>query len=138
LFFFLYEQINRRNWFNYTGPNYICYDKQYCQKDFLKQTTILKNNLTCFYVDQILFSWKNFYEYIIYLFSSCFYSMIPINNDKLYKCYLSDTFISIYRVKDKNNDCFFFNEDEDLKIDFCLFSSNDHFKCLTNASECIR
>ena len=53
-----------------------------------------------------------------------------------YKCNLSNSFISIYRLKDKNKDCYF-NEDEDANLDLCSFNTNDQFKCLTNQSECI-
>ena len=139
--FFLYEKPHRTNWLNYTGPNYICYNKQYCDKNISILPTILKNNLTCFDVNQRLFSWENFIEYVIYLFSSCYLNISPsflVSNDKMfYKCNISDRYVSIYRLKDHRQDCFF-NEDEDSNINLCLFNTNDHFKCLTNENECIR
>jgi hypothetical protein len=132
--YFLYDKTNRINWPN---PNYICYKKEFCPNNTLNLSTISKNDLTCFYVNQTNFSWKNFYESILYLFSSCFSSSISINDKMLYKCNLSQSFISIYRLQDKNKDCFF-NEDENPNIDLCSFNINDLFKCLINQSQCIR
>ncbi|CAF4029208.1 unnamed protein product, partial [Rotaria sordida] len=138
--YFLYDKLNRTNWLNYTGPNYICYKKEYCPNLIWNFSVIIKNNLTCFSIDQKIFSWKNFYEYVIYLFSPSYWNsslLTNINDKMLYKCDLSNTFISIYRVKDKKQDCFF-NDDENPNIDLCLLNTNDQLKCLTNENECTR
>ena len=55
----------------------------------------------------------------------------------LYKCNLSETFIPIYRLNDKKQDCFF-NQDENINLNICLLNLNDHFKCLTNETECVQ
>ena len=136
-----YDKMNRLDWFNYTGPDYICYSKEYCQKNLSVGPTIFKNNLTCFYVNQTTFSWTNFHEYIIYVFNPCYSnfstSLIFINDKMLYKCNLSEQSLSIYRVKDRIKDCYY-NEDEDSNINLCLFNTNNQFKCLTNENECIQ
>ena len=67
--FFLYMKISRTNWLNYTGPDYVCYKKHFCENNLLSLPVIIKNNFICIYVDQNIFSWKNFPEYVIYLFS---------------------------------------------------------------------
>ncbi|CAF1580370.1 unnamed protein product [Adineta ricciae] len=138
--FFLYEKSNRTNWFDYSGPNYICYNETICPKKISKLPTIVKNNLTCFYVDQRVFSWENFYEYIIYLFRPCFsnyQSSLFDDNKMLYQCELSNELISINRVKDRNKDCYW-NEDEYSNINLCSFTLVDQFTCLTNKSDCVR
>ena len=135
--FFLYENINRNNWLIYSGPNAICYKKDYCPN---KTWTFTRQDLVCFYVDEKIFSWKNFYEYVVQMFSSCYSSShlpVHIKANTLYQCNLSQTFISIYRVKDKTKDCFF-NEDENKDIDLCSLKINGKFECFTNSSECIR
>ncbi|CAF1673394.1 unnamed protein product, partial [Adineta ricciae] len=138
--FLLYEKSNRTSWFDYAGPNYICYNDTICQKDISKLPTIVKNNLTCFYVDQRVFSWENFYEYITYLFRPCFFnyrSSSFADNKMLYQCQLSNELISIDRVKDRKKDCYW-NEDEYSNINLCSFTLVDQFTCLTNKSDCIR
>ena len=136
--FFFYDQLtDRLSWFNYSGPNYICYKKEYCPNYIFHSSTISKKNFTCFSVNQRSFSWKNFYEDIIQLFRPCFSSLISINNELLFECHLSHSLISISRVKDKKKDCFY-NEDEDSTINLCSLNTNDIFHCLSNRNECIR
>ena len=137
--FFLYDKLNRVNWIDSPGPDYICYNNEYCQTNNFPFSTIIKDNLRCFSVNQRMFSWQNFYEYVTHVFSSCFhtFSSDMINNRMFYRCDLSNTYISIYRVKNKRKDCYF-NEDERSSINLCSLKTNDQFRCLTNMNECVR
>ena len=132
--FFLYDKLHHINWSNSSIPDFICYKHQYCPINTFK--TISKNNFECLPLNQTVFSWKNFYEHIIYLFNPCFNTLVS-SNEKFYRCNLSNTFISNYRVKDKKKDCYF-NEDEQRDIDVCSLKTNDQFQCLTNPNECIQ
>ncbi len=104
--YFLYDKTHRIDWFKYPSPNSICYQKEFCPNYTFSFSTFSKNNLTCFSIDQTSFSWKNFYEYIVHLFSPCFSSSLSINHPMLYQCNRSQSLVSIYRLKDKNKDCF--------------------------------
>ena len=127
--FFFYDKTE----FISAKPNSICYKKEFCPN---KTWTFAKDDLVCFPTDRQIFSWMNFYGYVIHLFSSC-YSTEYVNANNLYKCELSQTLISIHRVKNKRKDCFF-NEDESEQIDLCSLKINDQFRCFTNTSHCIR
>ena len=135
--YFLYDQNNRIDWVDYSGPNSICYKKEFCHNYIFNLSTFSRKNLTCFSINQRNFSWKNFYEYVLHFFSPCFSSLIGINHPMFYQCKSSQSLISIFRLKDKKKDCFF-NEDEDLNINLCSFNINDLFKCLSNENQCIR
>ena len=139
---FLYQPKNRPSWTQYTGPDFICYQSASCPKQLTISPTLFKTGLSCMLMNSTIFTWKNFYEYVIYLFSPCFVSandtlLISRNYDKVYRCDRSNTFVSIHRVKDRRNDCFF-GEDEDPRIDLCSLDSADLFICMTHRTECIR
>ena len=137
--FFLYDKLNHGNWIDSSGPDYICYKNEYCQTNNFTFSTIIKDNLRCFSVNQRMFSWQTFYEYITHLFSSCFhtFSSDMINNPMFYRCDLSDTYISVYRVRNKRKDCYF-NEDEYSDINLCSLKANDLYQCLSTNNECVR
>ena len=139
--YFLYVQTGRTDWSSYTGPDYICYKEERCKNLTATRATIMKNNLTCIAIDKNSFSWTNYYEYVLYLFSSCYSSLNSVkgNIDEklLFQCQRSNTTISIHHVNDKRRDCYF-GEDENSTIDFCSFGLEDTFVCLTNRKQCVR
>ncbi|CAF1031768.1 unnamed protein product [Didymodactylos carnosus] len=139
--YFLYDKNIESDWQKYTGPNFICYNSSFCNIT-VPSMLIEKNNLTCFAINETVFIWKNFYEHIVSLFSSCYYSerRTPLiaSTTTLYRCNITHQYISKHRVKDKKQDCLM-NDDENSNINICPYNLNDHFKCFTrNETDCIQ
>lgn len=136
--FLLYDKIHHHKWMNFSSTDSICYKNDYCQTNTWNFSTRSKENLRCFTIDQTVFSWKNFYEDITHLFSSCFLnsSSTESPNPQLYQCHQSPNKISIHRLTNKRKDCYF-NDDENPTLDLCSSDTNPLiFRCLTNSSEC--
>lgn len=113
--FFLYERKTLLNPLHYTGPDFICYQTDLCSENISILSKVFRNNMTCFRTDSTIFSWSNFYNHVIQLFSPCFLlheSLRLTDKESLYKCNTSQTWISVYRIRDGRNDCSS-GEDED-------------------------
>ncbi|CAF1220896.1 unnamed protein product [Rotaria magnacalcarata] len=128
-------------------PDYICYDRNVCPFKLpisLRSTTMEINNLICFMTHGLVGSrvtnglrnWKNFLRHMRRLFSSCTTNFMVKNKiEKLFYCPISEKYISPYRILDKFDDCFFY---EDLNIDDkCAFNLTDVFQCRNEPTRCM-